>query len=195
MISKNILWYCYCIYTRSNLASILLQLYALGIDDVMKFDFMNKPSIEVIDPLFRRLLHFWCAIWCLMLLSFLLMYVLDFAKVNWTIRNAWCYRQLYIICWWLSYLCTWQDNGCLPCRSSYVKISNSSSLKWLLVSVPLYCHLSFLLALPFLLISLCITDFREEVLSIISMLSVDTVFVSNKSKVSLISRAVCWDLI
>lgn len=34
---------------RSYLASVVLQLYALGVDDVMKFDFMDKPSVEVSD--------------------------------------------------------------------------------------------------------------------------------------------------
>jgi len=32
---------------RSNLASVVLQLFALGVSDIKKFDFMDKPSSEV----------------------------------------------------------------------------------------------------------------------------------------------------
>ena len=32
---------------RSNLGSVVLQLFALGIEDIQTFDFMDKPSQEV----------------------------------------------------------------------------------------------------------------------------------------------------
>ncbi|KAF6028929.1 DHX33 [Bugula neritina] len=34
---------------RSNLASVVLQLFALGVSDIKKFDFMDKPSSESVD--------------------------------------------------------------------------------------------------------------------------------------------------
>ncbi len=40
---------------RSNLSSVLLQLIALGIDDVLNFDFMSKPSIESMSASLREL--------------------------------------------------------------------------------------------------------------------------------------------
>lgn len=33
-----------CVCRRCNLAGVMLQLMALGIPDVMNFDFMSKPS-------------------------------------------------------------------------------------------------------------------------------------------------------
>lgn len=39
---------CVCV-CRCNLASVMLQLMALGIPDVMNFDFMSKPSPGKID--------------------------------------------------------------------------------------------------------------------------------------------------
>lgn len=35
-------------FIRCNLSSVVLQLMALGITDVLTFDFMDKPSPEVI---------------------------------------------------------------------------------------------------------------------------------------------------
>ncbi len=35
---------CVCAHCRCNLAGVMLQLMALGIPDVMNFDFMSKPS-------------------------------------------------------------------------------------------------------------------------------------------------------
>ena len=32
---------------RSNLASVVLQLFALGIEDIKTFDFMDRPTTEV----------------------------------------------------------------------------------------------------------------------------------------------------
>ena len=38
---------CVCVLHRCNLASVMLQLMAMGIRDVLHFDFMDKPSAEV----------------------------------------------------------------------------------------------------------------------------------------------------
>ena len=35
------------LYSRCNLASVVLQLLAMGISDIVDFDFMDKPSTEV----------------------------------------------------------------------------------------------------------------------------------------------------
>ena len=42
----NIVIVCHC-FCSCNLSSVVLQLLALGISDVLTFDFMDKPSKEV----------------------------------------------------------------------------------------------------------------------------------------------------
>ncbi|XP_054167510.1 ATP-dependent RNA helicase DHX33-like [Oppia nitens] len=43
---------------RSNLANVLLHLIAIGINDVMSFDFIDKPSQENIINAIQQLIHF-----------------------------------------------------------------------------------------------------------------------------------------
>ena len=59
-------WLAFCViyaFCRCNLASVVLQLLALGIPDVVGFDFMDKPSKEVSFVYFILL-----AVWVVLLL-------------------------------------------------------------------------------------------------------------------------------
>ena len=40
---------------RCNLSSVLLQLLALGVRDVLSFDFMDKPSADQLSDAFQQL--------------------------------------------------------------------------------------------------------------------------------------------
>ena len=48
--------YCRNIFIyRCNLASVVLQLLAMGITDVLNFDFMDKPSPEALNSAVEQL--------------------------------------------------------------------------------------------------------------------------------------------
>lgn len=84
---------CVFISSRCNLAGVMLQLMALGIPDVMNFDFMSKPS-----PGKKQLLSYSCSEICVFVVVF---YAVDLlvslcpcftqrpSALLWTIWSCW----------------------------------------------------------------------------------------------------------